>query len=248
MVTRCRSPAECPNRIGTRMTVRRWDGDRPERRACGPRRVQHAGVHPPSVAARRTLPCRCAHRQGSVGVRRAPRPGNTLDLDSRRPAAAEGRVLCRRCWPPAGRAREGHPLRCPASGSCVHATGRAGGRLACTVRMHADQFTVSAGSTEDSPGLRRGFVPRADGTEERRVVEAPDVRPGRAPSPALLRPARPIQQHSVTASRKSCKSCRIPIGGPLLGSCVAADGYWPLRPSASRPGFGTGSEGRKVRR
>ncbi|MER7766724.1 helix-turn-helix domain containing protein [Kitasatospora sp. NPDC096140] len=49
----------------------------------------------------------------------------------------------------------------------VHATGRAGGRLAFTVRMRADQFTMSAGSTEDSAGLRRGFVPRADGTEER---------------------------------------------------------------------------------
>ncbi|MER6301600.1 helix-turn-helix domain containing protein [Kitasatospora sp. NPDC001539] len=49
----------------------------------------------------------------------------------------------------------------------VHETGRAGGRLAFTVRMKADQFTMSAGSMEDSPGLRRGFVPRADGTEER---------------------------------------------------------------------------------
>ncbi|MFJ9775956.1 helix-turn-helix domain containing protein [Kitasatospora sp. NPDC101157] len=49
----------------------------------------------------------------------------------------------------------------------VHETGRAGGRLAFTVRMKADQYTMSAGSTEDSPGLRRGFVPRADGTEER---------------------------------------------------------------------------------
>ncbi|MFD8707676.1 helix-turn-helix domain containing protein [Kitasatospora sp. NPDC059648] len=49
----------------------------------------------------------------------------------------------------------------------VHATGQAGGRLAFTVRMRADQYTMSAGSMEDSPGLRRGFVPRADGTEER---------------------------------------------------------------------------------
>ncbi|MFD0279290.1 helix-turn-helix domain containing protein [Kitasatospora sp. NPDC127111] len=49
----------------------------------------------------------------------------------------------------------------------VHETGQAGGRLAFTVRMKADQFTYSAGSTEDSPGLRRGFIPRADGTEER---------------------------------------------------------------------------------
>ncbi|MFG3229745.1 helix-turn-helix domain containing protein [Kitasatospora sp. NPDC048194] len=49
----------------------------------------------------------------------------------------------------------------------VHETGQAGGRLAFTVRMKADQYTMSAGSTEDSPGLRRGFVPRADGTEER---------------------------------------------------------------------------------
>lgn len=49
----------------------------------------------------------------------------------------------------------------------VHATGQAGGRLAFTVRMRADQFTMSAGSTQDSAGLRRGFVPRSDGTEER---------------------------------------------------------------------------------
>ncbi|MFE4973561.1 helix-turn-helix domain containing protein [Kitasatospora sp. NPDC056651] len=49
----------------------------------------------------------------------------------------------------------------------VHATGQARGRLAFTVRMRADQFTMPAGSTQDSPGLRRGFVPRADGTEER---------------------------------------------------------------------------------
>ncbi|MEU9047925.1 MULTISPECIES: hypothetical protein [unclassified Kitasatospora] len=34
--------------------------------------------------------------------------------------------------------------------------------------MKADQFTMSAGSTEDSPGLRRGFIPRADGTEAMR--------------------------------------------------------------------------------
>ncbi|SOB88502.1 helix-turn-helix domain containing protein [Streptomyces sp. 1331.2] len=49
----------------------------------------------------------------------------------------------------------------------VHATGRAGGRLAFTVRMRADQYVYSAGSDRDSGGLRRGFVPRADGTEER---------------------------------------------------------------------------------
>ncbi|MEU9044597.1 MULTISPECIES: helix-turn-helix domain containing protein [unclassified Kitasatospora] len=49
----------------------------------------------------------------------------------------------------------------------VHATGRAGGRLAFTVRMKADQYVYSAGSEKDSGGIRRGFVPRADGTEER---------------------------------------------------------------------------------
>ncbi|MFI2610962.1 helix-turn-helix domain containing protein [Kitasatospora sp. NPDC018619] len=49
----------------------------------------------------------------------------------------------------------------------VHETGRAGGRLAFTVRMKADQYVYGAGSDEDSAGLRRGFVPRADGTEER---------------------------------------------------------------------------------
>ncbi|GAA1236734.1 hypothetical protein GCM10009665_28640 [Kitasatospora nipponensis] len=49
----------------------------------------------------------------------------------------------------------------------VHATGRAGGRLAFTVRMKADQYVYSAGSEKDSGGVRRGFVPRADGTEER---------------------------------------------------------------------------------
>ncbi|MFE4356749.1 helix-turn-helix domain containing protein [Kitasatospora sp. NPDC056800] len=49
----------------------------------------------------------------------------------------------------------------------VHETGRAGGRLAFTVRMKADQYVYSAGSEQDSGGIRRGFVPRADGTEER---------------------------------------------------------------------------------
>ncbi|MGW2372199.1 helix-turn-helix domain containing protein [Kitasatospora sp. NPDC001683] len=49
----------------------------------------------------------------------------------------------------------------------VHETGRAGGRLAFTVRMKADQYVYSAGSEQDSAGLRRGFIPRADGTEER---------------------------------------------------------------------------------
>ncbi|GGR05693.1 helix-turn-helix domain containing protein [Kitasatospora sp. NPDC004614] len=49
----------------------------------------------------------------------------------------------------------------------VHATGQAGGRLAFTVRMKADQYVHSAGSEKDSGGIRRGFVPRSDGTEER---------------------------------------------------------------------------------
>ncbi|RKE16785.1 helix-turn-helix domain containing protein [Streptomyces sp. TLI_171] len=49
----------------------------------------------------------------------------------------------------------------------VHATGRAGGKLAFTVRMKADQYIYSAGSEKDSGGVRRGFVPRSDGTEER---------------------------------------------------------------------------------
>ncbi|MER7757896.1 helix-turn-helix domain containing protein [Kitasatospora sp. NPDC097643] len=49
----------------------------------------------------------------------------------------------------------------------VHETGQAGGRLAFTVRMKADQYVYSAGSEQDSGGIRRGFVPRADGTEER---------------------------------------------------------------------------------
>ncbi|MFD9123580.1 helix-turn-helix domain containing protein [Kitasatospora sp. NPDC059571] len=49
----------------------------------------------------------------------------------------------------------------------VHATGHAGGRLAFTVRMKADQYVYSAGSEKDSGGVRRGFIPRADGTEER---------------------------------------------------------------------------------
>ncbi|MDH6108020.1 hypothetical protein P3T36_007815 [Kitasatospora sp. MAP12-15] len=33
--------------------------------------------------------------------------------------------------------------------------------------MKANQFTHSAGSKDDSPGLRRGVIPRAGGTEER---------------------------------------------------------------------------------
>ncbi|BFV54977.1 hypothetical protein KCMC57_up00810 [Kitasatospora sp. CMC57] len=49
----------------------------------------------------------------------------------------------------------------------VHETGQAGGKLAFTVRMKADQYVYSAGSEKDSPGVRRGFIPRADGTEER---------------------------------------------------------------------------------
>ena len=49
----------------------------------------------------------------------------------------------------------------------VHETGQVGGKLAFTVRMKANQYTYSAGSEKDSSGLRRGFIPRADGTEER---------------------------------------------------------------------------------
>jgi hypothetical protein len=49
----------------------------------------------------------------------------------------------------------------------VHETGAAGGHLAFTVRMKADQYVYSAGSEKDSGGIRRGFIPRADGTEER---------------------------------------------------------------------------------
>ncbi|PNE43501.1 helix-turn-helix domain containing protein [Streptomyces noursei] len=49
----------------------------------------------------------------------------------------------------------------------VHAAGQAGGRLAFTVRMKRDQYELSAGSDDDSPGLKRGVVPRADDTEER---------------------------------------------------------------------------------
>lgn len=49
----------------------------------------------------------------------------------------------------------------------VRATGQAGGRLAFTVRMKADQYVHSAGSEQDSGGIRCGFAPRADGTEER---------------------------------------------------------------------------------
>ncbi|MFE3498996.1 helix-turn-helix domain containing protein [Kitasatospora sp. NPDC059160] len=49
----------------------------------------------------------------------------------------------------------------------VHETGQAGGRLAFTVRMKANQYVYSAGSEKDSGGIRRGFIPRADGTEER---------------------------------------------------------------------------------
>lgn len=49
----------------------------------------------------------------------------------------------------------------------VHETGQAGGKLAFTVRMKADQYVYSAGSEKDSGGMRRGFIPRSDGTEER---------------------------------------------------------------------------------
>ncbi|MFJ9692664.1 helix-turn-helix domain containing protein [Kitasatospora sp. NPDC101183] len=49
----------------------------------------------------------------------------------------------------------------------IHAAAQADGRVALTVRMQSRYFTLSAGSRQDSPGIRRGVVPRADGTEER---------------------------------------------------------------------------------
>ncbi|MET8703814.1 helix-turn-helix domain containing protein [Kitasatospora sp. NPDC004723] len=49
----------------------------------------------------------------------------------------------------------------------IHAAAAADGRVALTVRMRSRYFTLSAGSRQDSPGIRRGVVPRADGTEER---------------------------------------------------------------------------------
>ncbi|MFE3875771.1 hypothetical protein ACFXPX_15410 [Kitasatospora sp. NPDC059146] len=49
----------------------------------------------------------------------------------------------------------------------VQETSQAGGRLAFTMRMKADQYVYSAGSEQASGGIRCGFVPRADGTEER---------------------------------------------------------------------------------
>ncbi|MFG2825166.1 helix-turn-helix domain containing protein [Kitasatospora sp. NPDC048365] len=42
-----------------------------------------------------------------------------------------------------------------------------GGRVAFTVRAKRSAFVYDAGSPDDSPGLRRGVVQRADGTEER---------------------------------------------------------------------------------
>ncbi|MFF2045562.1 helix-turn-helix domain containing protein [Kitasatospora sp. NPDC058170] len=49
----------------------------------------------------------------------------------------------------------------------IHAAAQADGRIALTVRMLSRYFTLAAGSRQDSPGIRRGVVPRADGTEER---------------------------------------------------------------------------------
>lgn len=49
----------------------------------------------------------------------------------------------------------------------IHAAAAADGRVALTVRMLSRYFTLPAGSRQDSPGIRRGVVPRADGTEER---------------------------------------------------------------------------------
>ncbi|MFI9329296.1 helix-turn-helix domain containing protein [Kitasatospora sp. NPDC052868] len=49
----------------------------------------------------------------------------------------------------------------------IHAAAAAEGRVALTVRMRGRYFTLSAGSKADSGGIRRGVVPRADGTEER---------------------------------------------------------------------------------
>jgi hypothetical protein len=49
----------------------------------------------------------------------------------------------------------------------VHAAAEADGRIAITVRMRKEHFKLPAGSERDSAGLRRGVVPRSDGTEER---------------------------------------------------------------------------------
>ncbi|WP_331731347.1 helix-turn-helix domain containing protein [Kitasatospora sp. NBC_01300] len=55
----------------------------------------------------------------------------------------------------------------------VHDTGaNPRGRLAFTVRMKANQFTMSPGSEKDSAGLKRGYQPRPDGTEERAYGDA----------------------------------------------------------------------------
>jgi hypothetical protein len=49
----------------------------------------------------------------------------------------------------------------------IYETAAINGRLAFTVRMRANQFAIEAGSDDDSPGIKRGVIPRADGTEER---------------------------------------------------------------------------------
>ncbi|MEV7122233.1 helix-turn-helix domain containing protein [Kitasatospora griseola] len=49
----------------------------------------------------------------------------------------------------------------------IHETAKVGGRVAVTVRMKGQHFTLAAGSRKDSPGVRRRVVPRSDGTEER---------------------------------------------------------------------------------
>ncbi len=100
----------------------------------------------------------------------------------------------------------------------VHETGQAGGRLAFTVRMKADQYVYSAGSEKDSGGVRRGFIPRSDGTEERTLRRRRVVPARRRP------PRRRHRGHARVAGgdrpRRRGRRHRLP-GSPRLGAARA---------------------------
>ncbi|WP_051835688.1 hypothetical protein [Kitasatospora aureofaciens] len=93
----------------------------------------------------------------------------------------------------------------------VHETGRAGGRLAFTVRMKADQYTMSAGSTEDSPGLRRG---PGLGTAPAAVGSPAGPSPPHDPAPGRGRPPRPSHSTARTGPAVSASEGNAPPWRP----------------------------------
>ncbi|MFD9685111.1 helix-turn-helix domain containing protein [Kitasatospora sp. NPDC059088] len=99
-------------------------------------------------------------------TRRTGRGGKEARVRGRNIVGVPGRSMIGRAGKQAIGSGAGHLAQ------VVHATGQAGGRLGFTVRMKANQFLLSSGSKEDSAGLRRGVLPRTDGTEERQYGDA----------------------------------------------------------------------------